>query len=606
MSAAPQTDFNTSASNSAAATNGSYSQPSSDSQQASPVQPQRLTGARIFLESLRAEGIDTVFGMPGGVILSVYEAWQDFPDIRHILVRHEQGGAHMAEGYAKSTGKPGVCMATSGPGATNLITALADAYYDSVPLIAFTGNVPSNLLGNDAFQEADIVGITRPITKHNVIVRRTSDLAQAIKEAFHIATTGRPGPVLVDMPKDILLDSADFDYAATELDLPGYENPETFSQDDIAQILELMQKAERPVILAGGGVITSGACEEVYRLAERFEIPVTSSLMGLGGFPAAHPLYLGFCGMHGHYWTNIAIANADLLLVIGNRLGDRQTGNTSRFARNAHIVHIDLDPTSLEKNVETLLPVQGDIKNVVSRLLESTKDMTPFADSLNTREGWMQQIDAWKNRRCEQPQPDDLLTPQYVIERLFHWMPEDGFVATEVGQHQMWTAQRFNLSRPRSFITSGGLGTMGFGFPAAIGVQAAFPDRVVLDIAGDGSFQMTLQELATARDNGLPVKVAIINNGYLGMVRQWQDKTWNRPSHSQMTSPDYILLAEAYGGKGFVIESPEDVDRVIQEAYAINDRPVIMDFRVREKADVYPWVPAGGANEEMWLEEEKA
>jgi acetolactate synthase-1/2/3 large subunit len=580
-----------------------YSQPHS---QVPENETKHLTGARIFLESLRAEGIDTVFGMPGGVILSVYEAWQDYPDINHILVRHEQGGAHMAEGYAKATGRPGVVMATSGPGATNLITALADAYYDSVPLVAFTGNVPSSLLGNDAFQEADIVGITRPITKHNVIVRRTADLAQAIKEAFHVAVTGRPGPVLVDMPKDILLDSADFNYATTELDLPGYQNPETYAESEISQILEMLKTAKRPVILAGGGVISAGACDELFQFAERFQLPVTSSLMGLGGFPAAHPQYLGFCGMHGHYWTNIAIANADLLLVIGNRLGDRQTGNTSRFARNAHIVHIDLDPTSLQKNVETLLPVQGDIKNVLGELLAQSEQMDAFADSLMTRDAWMQTIDAWKNRRDAVIQPADLLTPQHVIERLFHWMPADGFVTTEVGQHQMWTAQRFNLSRPRSFITSGGLGTMGFGFPAAIGVQAAFPDKIVLDIAGDGSFQMTLQELATARDAGLPVKVAIINNGYLGMVRQWQDKTWNRPSHSRMTSPDYVKLADAYGGKGYLIERPEDVDRVIQEAYAITDRPVIMDFHVREKADVYPWVPAGGANEEMLLEETQA
>ena len=571
-------------------------------------QTQQLSGARIFLESLRAEGVDTVFGMPGGVILSVYEAWQEYLDIRHILVRHEQGGAHMAEGYAKSTGKPGVCMATSGPGATNLITALADAYYDSVPLVAFTGNVPSHLLGNDAFQEADIVGITRPITKHNIVVRRTADLAQAIKEAFHVATTGRPGPVLVDMPKDILLDSADFNYETTRIDLPGYQNVENFQHSDIQNVLELLKEAKRPVILAGGGVITAGATQEVQQFAERFQIPVTSSLMGLGGFPAQHPLYLGFCGMHGHYWTNIAIAKADVLLVIGNRLGDRQTGNTSRFAKNAKIVHIDLDPTSLEKNVQTFLPIQGDIKNVVGQLLDASNDiMSSYADIMQTRSEWTTTIDGWKNRKQgSSEQMPGLMTPQYVIERLFHWMPEKAFVTTEVGQHQMWTAQRFNLSRPRSFVTSGGLGTMGFGFPAAIGIQAAFPEHLVLDIAGDGSFQMTLQELATARDNGLPVKVAIINNGYLGMVRQWQDKTWNRPSHSRMTSPDYIKLCEAYGAQGFVIESQDDVDQVIQEAYAINDRPVIMDFRVREKSDVYPWVPAGGANDEMLLEETQA
>jgi acetolactate synthase-1/2/3 large subunit len=562
-----------------------------------------LTGAEIFLSCLVAESVDTVFGMPGGVILSMYEALPNFP-INHILVRHEQGGAHMAEGYARATGKPGVCIATSGPGATNLVTGLADAYYDSIPLVAFTGNVPSTLLGNDAFQEADIVGITRPVTKHNIIVRRVEDMAQAIKEAFHVATTGRPGPVLVDIPKDVLLAATEFDYANTAIDLPGYENPQTYTMNDIEAILDLLKTAKQPVLLSGGGVINAGAHEEVTTFAERFNMPVACSLLGLGGFPANHPQYLGFCGMHGQYWSNIAIANADVLLVVGNRLGDRQTGKTDRFARNAKIVHIDLDPSSLQKNVEAFLPVQGDIKDIFQHLLTQTEDMAPFSESLASRPAWFEIIESWKTRRKPDIFPEGFLSPQYVIERLFHWLPEDGFVTTEVGQHQMWAAQRFNMSRPRSFITSGGLGTMGFGFPAAIGVQAAFPDKVVVDIAGDGSFQMTLQELATARDQGLPVKVAIINNGYLGMVRQWQDKTWNRPSQSRMTSPDYIKLAEAYGGTGFVVEHPDDVDAVIQQAYAITDRPVIIDFRVKEKADVYPWVPAGGANEDMLTEEQ--
>lgn len=581
----------------------SESSPARKMESAASPSVERLTGAHIFLRSLIAEGVDTVFGMPGGVILSIYEAWPDYPQLRHVLVRHEQGAAHMAEGYAKATGRPGVVMATSGPGATNLITALADAYYDSIPLVAFTGNVPTSLLANDAFQEADIVGITRPITKHNVIVRRTADLAQAIKEAFHIATTGRPGPVLVDMPKDILLDAADFNYDAVSIDLPGYCNEETFTEDELDQALALLKEAKQPVLLAGGGVINGSASQEVLRFAERFNLPVASSLMGLGGFPSDHPQYLGFSGMHGHYWANIAIANADVLFIVGNRLGERQTGKADRFARNARIVHIDLDPTSLQKNVEAVVPIQGEIKNVFKHLLAKTDDMSEFQDGLSTRGAWYQAIAGWKTRRRPDIFPEGFLSPQYVIERLFHWLPEDAFVATEVGQHQMWTAQRFNLSRPRSFITSGGLGTMGFGFPAAIGVQAAFPDRVVLDIAGDGSFQMTLQELATARDYGLPVKVAIINNGYLGMVRQWQDKTWNRAPHSRMTSPDYVKLAEAYDGTGFVVTHPDEVDEVIQKAYAITDRPVIMDFRVREKADVYPWVPAGGANDEMLNEE---
>jgi acetolactate synthase-1/2/3 large subunit len=562
-----------------------------------------LNGAHIFLRSLIAEGVDTVFGLPGGVILSIYEALPEYLNLKHILVRHEQGAAHMAEGYARSTGKPGVCLATSGPGATNIVTGLADAYYDSIPLVAFTGNVPTTLLANDAFQEADIVGITRPVTKHNIIVRRVEDLAQAIKEAFHIATTGRPGPVLVDIPKDVLLATTAFDYGAAKIDLPGYQMKESFTDGDLEATLELLKNARRPVLLAGGGVVSSGAHQEVLAFAERFRLPVACSLMGLGGFPANHPQYMGFTGMHGHYWANIAVANADVLLVVGNRLGERQTGNPDRFAKNARIVHIDLDPVTLQRNVEALVPVQGDIRNVFGRLLAITEDMAPYQETLASRAEWYQAIEEWKGRRRPEGTPEDLLTPQYVIERIFANMPEDGFVTTEVGQHQMWSAQRFNLNRPRSFITSGGLGTMGFGFPAAIGVQAAHPDKTVVDIAGDGSFQMTLQELACARDYNLPVKVAVINNSHLGMVRQWQDKTWNRAPESRVTSPDYVKLAEAYDCVGFLVTNPAEVDEVIRKAFAIHDRPVIIDFRVREKSDVYPWVPAGGANEEMLTEE---
>lgn len=562
-----------------------------------------INGAHIFLRSLIEEGVDTVFGLPGGVILSIYEAFPEYPQLKHILVRHEQGAAHMAEGYARSTGKPGVCLATSGPGATNIVTGLADAYYDSIPLVAFTGNVPTTLLANDAFQEADIVGITRPVTKHNIIVRRVEDLAQAIKEAFFIATTGRPGPVLVDIPKDVLLATTEFNYAEAEIDLPGYQVTESFTDADLESVLELLKNARQPVLMSGGGVVSGNAHEEVKAFAERFNLPVACSLMGLGGFPADHPQYMGFTGMHGQYWANIAIANADVLVIAGNRLGERQTGKTDRFAKNAKIIHIDLDPVTLQRNVEALVPVQGDIKNVFSRLLALTEDMAPYQETLATRAEWYQSIEAWKNRR-EQPQViEGLMTPQYVIERIFAQLPKDGFVTTEVGQHQMWAAQRFNLSRPRSFITSGGLGTMGFGFPAAIGVQMAHPGKTVVDIAGDGSFQMTLQELACARDYNLPVIVAIINNSYLGMVRQWQDKTWNRAPESRVTSPDYVKLAEAYDCVGFVVTEASEVDDVIQKAFAIKDRPVVIDFRVREKADVYPWVPAGGANEEMLTED---
>jgi acetolactate synthase I/II/III large subunit len=405
------------------------------------------------------------------------------------------------------------------------------------------------------------------------------------------------------LPKDVLLASTTFDYENTVVNLPGYQNSESFSEEALDDVVQLLKEARQPVLLSGGGVVTAGAHEEVLAFAQRFNLPVACSLMGLGGFPADHPLYMGFCGMHGQYWANIAIANADVLLVVGNRLNERQTGKADRFARNARIIHIDLDPTSLQKNVEACIPVQGDIRNVFRHLLAKTEDMTPFQESLESREQWFRQIDLWKQRKETKQFPEGFLSPQYVIERLFHWMPKDGFVSTEVGQHQMWAAQKYNLSRPRSFISSGGLGTMGFGFPAAIGIQVAYPDKVVLDIAGDGSFQMTLQELATARDYGLPVKVAVINNGHLGMIRQWQGKMFNRESEARLTSPDYVKLAEAYDCVGFVVRHPDEVDAVIQKAYAITDRPVLIDFRVHERTDVYPWVPAGASNEEMLTEE---
>jgi acetolactate synthase-1/2/3 large subunit len=557
----------------------------------------RHNGAHLFLQALVAEGVETVFGLPGGVILPIYEALPEYP-LQHILVRHEQGATHMAEGYARATGRPGVALVTSGPAATNVVTGLTDAYYDSVPLVVFTGNVPTTMLGNDAFQEADIVGMTRACTKHNVIVRHIDELLPAIKEAFHIATTGRPGPVLVDLPKDILLAEAPFNYEDVPLDLPGYQWEETYTDAQLEEALSLIAQAERPVLLSGGGVVSAGAHEEVRALAEHFSMPVGCSLMGLGGFPANHPLYLGFTGMHGQYWANIAIANADLLLVVGNRLNERQTGQAKRFAQNARIIHIDLDPTTLQKNVETCLPIQGDVRRVLQALLEKARRLPAVSE----RPEWSNAIEEWKNRRPSAPAPTDYLTPQHVIERLFAHMPEDGFVTTEVGQHQMWAAQRFNLSRPRSFISSGGLGTMGFGFPAAIGIQTAFPTKTVLDIAGDGSFQMTLQELATAKAHGLPVKVAIINNGHLGMIRQWQSKMFNRESQAKLSSPDYVKLAEAYGCAGFVVNHPDELEAVLTKAFAIHDRPVIIDCHVLEKTDVYPWVPAGGSNETMLTE----
>jgi acetolactate synthase I/II/III large subunit len=558
-----------------------------------------LNGARILLECLVREQVDTIFGYPGGVILPIYDALVDYPTLRHILTRHEQGATHMAEGYARSTGKPGVVLVTSGPGATNIVTGVADAYYDSVPLVVITGNVPTTLMGNDAFQEADILSITRACTKHNVIVRDIKDLAPAMKEAFYVATTGRPGPVVVDIPKDIINATMAFEYPA-DVDLPGYDISYPAFDTSVDEAMAILAQAERPVMIVGGGVVSGNAHAEATALANALQIPTTCTLMGLSGFPTDNPNYMGFCGMHGMYWANIAVANADVLLICGNRLNDRQTGKTDRFARNAKIIHIDLDPTSLQKNVDVCLPIQGPVKEVLTAMLAQVqRNPSGYANSLASRPAWQTQIDGWKTRRDEDHFPDGFLSPKFVIDRLFHWLPENGFVTTEVGQHQMWSAQRFKGNQPRRFISSGGLGTMGFGFPAAIGIQFAYPDATVVDIAGDGSFQMTLQELAVCMDYSLPVKVAIINNHHLGMIRQWQGKMFNRLSQAEMGNPDYTKLVEAYGGTGFVITHPDQVDAVIQQAYAITDRPVIMDFHVHERVDVYPWVPAGGANEEM-------
>lgn len=562
-----------------------------------------LNGACILLESLLAEGVDTIFGYPGGVILPIYEALPDYPKLRHILVRHEQGACHMAEGYARTTGKAGVVLVTSGPGATNVVTGLADAYYDSTPMVVITGNVPSELLGNDAFQEADILGITRHCTKHNIIVRDVNDLASAIKEAFHVAVTGRPGPVLVDIPKDVINAKTDFNYQNTRLDIPGYINEESYTLEDIELALDILKEAKQPIILSGGGVNAALATEELKAFAERFQIPVGLTLMGLGSFPTSHDLSLGFTGMHGHFWANIAVANADVLFVVGSRLNDRQTGKSDKFARKARIIHIDLDPVNIDKNVKAGLGIQGEIKHVLNDLLKASQEqMSDFKESLKTRQAWFNQIQFWKNRRTETPMPQGYLSPQYAIEQIFENLPKDAFVTTEVGQHQMWAAQRYNLDRPRSWITSGGLGTMGFGFPAAIGIQVAYPQATVVDIAGDGSFQMTLQELATCAVYKLPVIVCVINNAHLGMIRQWQGKMYGRESEAWMYSPDYIKLAEAFGGVGFRVTKAEDIEATMRKAMLVRDKPVIIDFVVAEKVDVYPWVPSGAGNEDMLTE----
>src|SRR5574341_312408 len=523
----------------------------------------KRTGAEIFCESLRHEGVKTVFGLPGGVVLKIFDVLCQQKDIQFILTRHEQGAAHMAEGYAKATGKAGVVLVTSGPGMTNIVTGLADAYMDSVPLVAFTGQVSTDLIGNDAFQEADNVGISRPCTKHNVLVKDVNDLAQVIKEAFYIATSGRPGPVLVDIPKDVSIARTDFKYPE-KVSLRGYSPIVGGNKQHIRQAAEEIMKAKKPMIYVGGGAVFSDAADEVRELAEISQIPVTMTLMGLSSFPGTHSLSLGMLGMHGGYWTNMAMHHADLLIAVGARFDDRVTGKLADFCPEARVIHIDIDPTSIKKNVDTHIPIVGDVKTVVRQLNVVLRALDGNQKELKEqRRPWWNQIEEWKRAQPLRYHQDDKVTkPQYVIEKLFEITRHEGIVATDVGQHQMWAAQYFKGSRPRTFITSGGLGTMGFGFPAALGAQRACPDKLVVCITSEGSFQMNLQELATAAIYKLPVKIVMLNNGFHGMVRQWQDLFYEgRYASSYLGKiPDFLKLAEAYGIHGIRAVKPAEVE----------------------------------------------
>lgn len=550
----------------------------------------KYTGAEVLLKTLQEEGVDTIFGYPGGAVLPIYDALYD-SDLKHILTRHEQGAAHAADGYARATGKPGVCLATSGPGATNLVTGIANAYMDSVPLVAFTGQVTTSLLGRDSFQEADITGITLPITKHNYLVQDPDDLARTIKEAFHVATTGRPGPVLIDIPKDV---SAGYTEGQqpTEISMPGYHPPTSGDEDLVNQAVRLLMASERPVIYAGGGVVSAGAHQQLKQLAELMATPVTTTLMGLGSFPEDHPLSLGMLGMHGTRYANYAISQCDVLLAVGVRFDDRVTSKVESFAREATIIHIDIDPAELSKNVVVDVPIVGDLKLVLQQLLDRLEVKLAGA--------WQDKIQQWKKEY-----PLDFTTscpgikPQQVIKEICQVTDGKARITTEVGQHQMWAAQYYTYTKPRSFISSGGLGTMGYGFPAAIGVQVGCPDEVVFDIAGDGSIQMNIQELATAVQYQLPVNVAVMNNGYLGMVRQWQELFYNRRySHTEMTNPDFVKLAEAYGAEGYRVEKVADIKPVLEQAVASN-RPVMMDFVVEPEENVVPMVAPGESIDNM-------
>jgi acetolactate synthase-1/2/3 large subunit len=565
----------------------------------------QLTGAEIFLESLKREGVDTLFALPGGVVLKIFDVLHQQKDIRVILTRHEQGAGLMAEGYAKATGRPGVALITSGPGMTNVITALADAYMDSVPVVCFSGQVPSGMIGNDAFQEADNTGLSRPCTKYNFLVKDVNDLAQTIKEAFYIASTGRPGPVLVDIPKDISMDKGEFHYPKS-VSIRGYNPTYEGSKWKIKQAADAIMKSKRPILYIGGGVQLSGASAEVKELAEMTQIPVDMTLMALGSFPGNHPLSLGMLGMHGTYVANMAMHYSDLVIAVGARFDDRVTGKVAEFCPTAKIIHIDIDPTSIRKNIHVDIPIVGDCKRVLIELNNILR-ATVNGNQKEQRKPWWDQLAAWEH---EHPlayiqEPEAQIKPQYLIDRLYELTADrDPILSTDVGQHQMWAAQYFKFKNPQTWLTSGGLGTMGFGLPAAMGAQAAFPDRLVLCVAGDGSIQMNTQELATAVIEKLAVKVFVINNRFHGMVRQWQDLFYEgRYASSYLGNvPDFVKLAEAYGAAGIRIEKVGDVDAGIQEALSI-DGPVFIDVPVYQYENCYPMIPAGGSNHEMLLDD---
>ncbi len=570
----------------------------------------KLTGAQIFFECLKKEGVEVIFGFPGGAVLDIYHEMTRH-NIRHILVRHEQGATHMADGYARASGRVGVCLVTSGPGATNTVTGIATANMDSVPMVIFTGQVPTPLIGDDAFQEVDIIGITRPCTKHSYLVRDVNDLSTVIKEAFYLARTGRPGPVVVDLPKDVVQAFADFKYPR-KVDLPGYRPTLEAHAGQVKKAYQLISKARSPVIFAGGGIIISESSDELARLAKLIQAPVTCSLMGLGCFPAttvdsrglkrAHPLWLGMPGMHGTYQANMAISHADVIFGVGVRFDDRVTGKISTFAPKAKIIHVDIDPTSISKNVQVDVPIVGDCRNALQQLIQLV-EKEPIQGLAEARAPWFDQIAGWEKEHpltyCAEC---DVIKPQYVIEKIYEVSGGEAIITTEVGQHQMWTAQFFKFDRPRTLLTSGGLGTMGYGFPAAIGAQVAFPDRLVIDIAGDGSIQMNIQELCTAVCNHIPVKVAIINNTYLGLPRQWQELFYEKDYTGSCLegSPDFVKLAEAYGAVGLRAVRPEEVEPVLRKAFSIKS-PVFMDFQVVAEENVYPIVPPGKSITEMLL-----
>ncbi|MFH1195606.1 MAG: biosynthetic-type acetolactate synthase large subunit [bacterium] len=558
---------------------------------------QLLSGADIFFESLKREKVEYIFGYPGGAVLKLYEHLYDVDFLKHILVRHEQGAVHAAEGYAKASGKVGVVLVTSGPGATNTVTGIADAYMDSVPIVVFTGQVASHLIGNDAFQEADIVGITRPVTKHNFLVRDVKELAPTIRKAFYIAATGRPGPVVVDLPKDVIASKCEFVYDE-EVEIRGYKPTYRGHGNQIKKAAEMISKAKRPLLYVGGGVIMSGSSEELKIFARENKLPVAMTLQGLGAFPGTDELSLGMLGMHGTYWANRAVDNCDVLVSLGARFDDRVTGNTETFATGAYKIHVDIDPTCIDKNVVVDLPIVGDVKHVLAEL---AAEMTSPPDI----DEWLAQINEWRDE-CPlvYEDSDGRLRTEYVIEKICEKTKGDAVVVTDVGQHQMWTAQHYKYNNPRSNITSGGLGTMGFSLPASIGASFAVKDRQVISISGDGGFQMNIQELTTAVYNKLPIKIFIINNSFLGMVRQWQELFHQEKySFTELgpSNPDFVKVGTAFGIESYSTNNPKEVDDLLDKAFAVKDRPVLIEFKVVKEDMVFPMIPSGKSVSDMMV-----
>ncbi len=561
-----------------------------------------LTGAEIFVRCLKDEGVEYVFGYPGGAVLHIYDALYRQDDVKHILVRHEQAATHAGDGYARATGKPGVVLVTSGPGATNAVTGIATAYMDSIPLVVFTGQVPTSLIGNDAFQEVDSVGITRPCVKHNFLVKDVKDLATTVKKAFYVATTGRPGPVVVDIPKDVTANRAEYSYPK-KVSMRSYNPVVKGHGGQIKKALELILSAKRPMLYTGGGVILDNASQHLIDFTRELGFPITNTLMGLGAYPATDRQFVGMLGMHGTYEANLAMHNCDVLIAIGARFDDRVTGNIAKFCPTAKIVHVDIDPASISKNVKVDVPIVGSVGAVLKELSKALKSTEQRPDPEALRE-WWKQIDEWRSMDClKYDRSSAVIKPQYVVEKLYEVTGGDAYVTSDVGQHQMWAAQFYKFDQPRRWINSGGLGTMGFGLPAAMGVQFAFPDATVACVTGEGSIQMNIQELSTLRQYALPVKIINLNNRYLGMVRQWQEFFYQgRYAMSYMESlPDFVKLAEAYGAAGFLIDKPSDVEGALKEAMKIRDRAVFLDFITDQNENVYPMIPSGAGQNEMIL-----